>query len=306
MKSRRIGPFSVSLVRKAATALVVGAIVFFFAYGILHNWHEIAQYEWRPDYASLLFSFVAYSVGLVFAIMCWDSVINRLGGNSSLSKNIKFYCYTNLAKRLPTPIWYVAARVYVYDREGIAKHVTSTAVLIETVVMIFSGILVYLVSLPFSPNASPLAGNLWVLLLLIFLAVIMARPSWLGVGLNFLLTKLGRDKLSIVITPGDMLRWSALFSLAWILGGFLIYFLANGIYPLASTHLPAMINIWAMSGIAGQVALFMPAGAGVKEATLAYLLSHYMPLPVAIVISLLSRLWLMIIDFFWALVLSRL
>lgn len=306
MKSRKIGHFGVGLVRKAASALVVGATVSFFAYGIWHSWHEIAQYEWRLDYASLLFSFVAYSVGLVFAIICWDSVINRLGGNSSLSKNIRLYCYTNLAKRLPTPIWYVAARVYVYDREGIAKRVTSTAVFLETVVMVFSGILVYLVSLPFSPNASLLAGNLWVLLLLMPLAVIMACPSWLGVGLNFLLTKFGRDKLSIMITPGDMLQWSALFSLAWTLGGFLIYFLANGIYPLASTYLPAMINIWAMSGIAGQVALFMPAGAGVKEATLAYLLSYYIPLPVAIVISLLSRLWLMIIDFFWALVLSRL
>jgi len=220
---------------------------------------------------------------------------------------MRLYCYTNLAKRLPTPVWYVAARVYVYDKERIAKRVTSTAVLIEIVVVIFSGILVYLASLPFS-SYTPLLleGNLWVLLLLVPLAAIVARPSWLSVSLNFLLTKFRRGKLLITIMPGDMLQWSALSSLAWTLGGFIIYSLSNGIYYLPLAHLPDMVNIWAISGIAGQVALFMPMGMGVKELTLAYLLSSYMPLPVAVVVSLLSRLCLLVSDFFWALVLSKL
>jgi hypothetical protein len=297
---------SIGLAMKVATALVVSLALSFLAYNLSRNLHEISQYSWRLNCASLFSSFIIYSVSLALAIMCWNSVMHRLGGHPSLRKNMRLYCYTNLAKRLPTPVWYVAARVYMYDKERIAKRVTSTAILIEIVVVIFSGILVYLVSLPFSSHTLLLEGNIWVLLLLVPLAAIVACPSWLSASLNFLLTKFRRDKLLITIMPGDMLQWSALSSLAWTLGGFIIYSLSNGIYYLPLARIPDMVNIWAISGIAGQVALFMPMGMGVKELTLAYLLSSYMPLPVAVVVSLLSRLCLLVSDFFWALVLSKL
>ena len=42
--------------------------------------------------------------------------------------------------------------------------------------------------------------------------------------------------------------------------------------------------------------LFAPGGLGVREGILVYLLSHVMPGPVAVIISILTRLWMTLIE----------
>lgn len=95
-----------------------------------------------------------------------------------------------------------------------------------------------------------------------------------------------------------------IYGLAWILGGIDLYLLANAVQPVPLELLPAVIGAWAASGAVSFVASYLVQGMGLTEVTLAALLSSYLPLPVAIVISILFRILLTICEVLWALLLA--
>jgi hypothetical protein len=87
--------------------------------------------------------------------------------------------------------------------------------------------------------------------------------------------------------------------IAWIGGGFLLFTLARGFLPLDWSHLPSMVGIW---GGAGAISLSLGAliqGMGLREITLAALLSSIMPMLHAIVISIAFRLALTVGEILW-------
>ena len=56
--------------------------------------------------------------------------------------------------------------------------------------------------------------------------------------------------------------------------------------------LPVLAGIVNVSATVGFLVLIAPSGLGVREGVLAFLLSLYLPAPVAVTISLASRVWL--------------
>jgi uncharacterized membrane protein YbhN (UPF0104 family) len=52
----------------------------------------------------------------------------------------------------------------------------------------------------------------------------------------------------------------------------------------------------AISSTLGLIALFAPSGLGVREGALVYLLSFMMATPVAVIISVLTRIWMTLIE----------
>jgi uncharacterized membrane protein YbhN (UPF0104 family) len=51
-----------------------------------------------------------------------------------------------------------------------------------------------------------------------------------------------------------------------------------------------------ISSTLGLIAVFAPSGLGVREGALVYLLSFMMATPVAVIISILTRIWLTLIE----------
>ena len=57
-----------------------------------------------------------------------------------------------------------------------------------------------------------------------------------------------------------------------------------------------MTGALAISSTLGLLALFAPSGLGVREGVLVYLLSLIMPSTVAVILSILTRLWMSFIE----------
>ncbi len=237
--------------------------------------------------------------------------MGRLAGMHSLRKNAKIYSYSILAKRLPGTYWYVAGRILLYEKEGVAKITTAAGAALELASTILSGLLMYFISLPFCLN-NYLTGlpTIWrsgyLGLLIGLLGIVFLRPSLASSALNRLTRYLGKQEVSVTFDVKDALTWLALYSLAWIVGGVVLYLLITSLQPFSWTTIPAAINMTVAAGLVGLVAFISPSGLGIKELTLAYLLSFYVPLPVAAVLALLFRLWVIVGDFFWAVLAVRL
>jgi hypothetical protein len=69
------------------------------------------------------------------------------------------------------------------------------------------------------------------------------------------------------------------------------------VYPAQNFHAVELVGGWLFSFVAGLLAIGVPQGIGVRDGILVLFLSASMPLPAAIALATLSRLWLIIGDF---------
>jgi len=276
------------------------------ALGMYLGWGELSQYRWQINLFPLALSFVAYSGALVMGGLGWHWIITTLGGRSGFRRDLKLYFYANLNKRLPTPLWFLAGRLHLYEEEGLSKAVTSAATFLEMAMIALSGVVVFLttssmLALPGSWNSAQIVA----IAALGPLAIIVARPDILIRLLSPLATRAHVDLGNVEVRARDTLLWTAWYCLDWFLGGFILLFLIRSVFPLNISSLPRMIAIWTLSGLVGLLNFTVPLGIGVRELTLAYLLTSVLPLSVAVVISVGSRFWLTLGEAIWLGVVSR-
>jgi len=304
----RVSKFLDRRLGKRATSLIVVTLSFFvLAYALLRNWNDVRRYEWRLYYPSLLLSFAAYCLALFLAISAWSLLLRRMGEHSSFKTDAKIYCSTNLARRMPAigDVSLVTSRIYLYEKAGIGNAAIALVLLWEVVLQFVSAAVISVASLPFTIN--PLLADHWQLLLFVLpLIVVVVRPGILNTVINFVLTKSGHKRTEAILTHRDTLTAASLYMGVWIGGGITLYLFANAVHPIPLTYVSSIIGIWALTGLISRATLFVPGSLGLREATLSLLLSPYIPLPRAVIISVLFRLWMIVCETIWAMVTLKL
>jgi hypothetical protein len=136
-------------------------------------------------------------------------MMGSLAGFANLRLNAKYYLYSAVAKRLPGFVWYVGSRILLYEQEGIRKSHTSVGIVLESAMMILSGMLIYLGSMLFSQQ-DWLQGKLpWLLLAMVPVVVAILKPALMIRFLNAVLARFGRSPLSVQIGWRESTRWVA-------------------------------------------------------------------------------------------------
>jgi uncharacterized membrane protein YbhN (UPF0104 family) len=84
--------------------------------------------------------------------------------------------------------------------------------------------------------------------------------------------------------------------ISWVIGGVGFYLFVDSVYPVAPQYILFLTGALAISSTLGLIAIFAPSGLGVREGALVYLLSLMMAAPVAVLISILTRIWMTLIE----------
>jgi hypothetical protein len=261
----------VALARRPALRGLVGGTVMALSFGYLgyilvRNWGELVAYDWRVDYRQVALAFICYS-----------------------------------AARLPAPLLYLFGRVYLYEQEGITKSVTVTISLLEWVLIVLSGIIVYLLTLPFL-SLPPAWRSPWLPLGMLVVGALLVHPR----AIRALLRLLGQEEVPLPFGYGNVLVWLIIYILVWIGGGLVLYAVINSIYALPLARLPTVVGIWVLSGLITTLVFATSAGLGLKDVTLGVLLGYLMPSPLAVIVALLMRVCPILFATIWGIVALRL
>lgn len=239
-------------------------------------------------------SFVLYSFALALAALGWSAIASRITNVKNLRRHIKVYCYTNLARRIPGFLWYVAGRAYLYRRDGVNLIPISSASAIEMILIILSGLISYLVwGLSYWP-----AHLSWGLVLGIGVGLVAVHPR----VFRWVLGKLGYADTVGYIRYRDVSSWLIIYASIWLLGGLTLLSVIYAIQPVDLTQSPGIIAAWSLSGAVSTLVVFLPAGLGVREATLSVLLLPFIPAPLAVTVALIMRVLLTLYEIVWAIV----
>jgi uncharacterized membrane protein YbhN (UPF0104 family) len=291
--------------RIAISAALLAVSLFFMAYVLYSGRDTLFKTLAESDWRLLGLAFLAYPLGFAPVIWSWHLLIARIGDCSDWRTNVQLYCLSCLPRRIPTPIWHIASRVVLYRDRGVDSALTLTATALETVWLVLVGLSVYLVSLPLGLPAGESAQRVgWLLGVAAFCSVLaLASPVWVPPllrGVRWLLARFGVS-VSVELRTRDVLRYLVLAGVAWVGGGVVLFVLANAVTPLQLAQLPALVGAWAAAGAVSLSIGQLVSGMGLREVTLTVLLANFMPLPVAVAVSLLFRVLLMVGEFAWAL-----
>jgi uncharacterized membrane protein YbhN (UPF0104 family) len=276
--------------RKALQYLALAVIAFFLGRALYGSWEEVRTYRWSFDYPLLALSLGVMLASLSLYAWQWRFSLQKLGAAIGFLKVLRIYFVANLGRYIPGKVWQFMGWFYLLEQEGVGPAQTLPSMAINQVLQNMTGLALAFIVLA-SLRAAELGQWLLPLLVLVPLGLIVIQPPVLERVLNWGLRLFRRGPVAIELTAWDLACFTAVHFLIWLCYGLAFYLFTRALYPVPLERLPALAGIFAGAWVIGFLSFLAPGGLGVREGILVYLLGFYLPSPVAIVVTLLSRLW---------------
>ena len=279
---------------KAVIKIVITAVVIYFLAKYIKsttsdiNFLHIAKTV-SPYY--LIASFITAILYVLNYSIIWQYITRIFDCNIPLADAFEARFHSEFWKYVPGKALSLASIVYYYDKKGISKTRIAVCLAFESILIVISSILIFLVSIPFSDMHLDVRYKLLLILLALLLFLII-HPVIFNYLLKLFFSFTNRVPAPIEFSYVTLLRVLLLYSLNWTLAGVSFYCLVQSLQPVTWHFFFTLNSISALAGFIGFVSIFTPAGIGVKEASMIYFLSAILPASVSSISTILSRLWL--------------
>ena len=276
---------------KLFRVIVTLVIIWFVVDQVSINLGSLGQVDlgrWRPQIGLLLMSCLMLFAAYLLSSLVWREMIKDVGLiETPIVSTISIYLSANICRYVPGKIWQIGGLAYLSQKSGIPKDLSVlSAILGQLLALCAASILgVYAILM----SQTSLILDPLTIAVLVIGTVIIAK--YIG---SLLLRKIIADRPGAVVYPWEcwkpfMLNWFSLYLLNWILYAvsFWIFSASVGF----EKNLLLLGSAFAGAYVLGYIAVLAPAGLGIREVSLAVLLSPIMSAEEALVLALLARVW---------------
>lgn len=261
--------------------LIVVVFVIRHFWNTYHSLSQI-QFVFPATYYLFLISCILLACGIFLIATPSFIWLNFLGIKISFKKALSLDFFSEIAKYLPFGIWIFISRIYLYSKLGLRKNTALFVLNLEIGIMCL--ITFFFAKKDFLPSfiSNPwLIAGISILLIYLFYKVFHIEQSIKSFILPFFCIFL-------------------VFIIFWLLFAFAFNYL---ITYFTGQHLCVweVLSIYTLAWLSGFLAFFMPAGLGVREVVLLELLTPLIGIENAFMISIISRVWWLMVE--WILIL---
>ncbi|NCC88528.1 MAG: FAD-binding protein, partial [Clostridia bacterium] len=183
---------------------------------------------------------------------------------------------------------------------GISKNKLAVSSLLEGSLQIIVQFLFALVLLIFDTRLNIISNNIKVIIglgILACLTVLIPRVFNRIVSVAYKLVKHKDFSDEHTATGKTIAKGFGLYVVGSLISSLSLFFVAKALYPeLGYEHIFFVMGASTLAGAVSMVAIFAPSGIGVREGIQLALLSIIMPTEIALVITIVTRLWSVVID----------
>lgn len=269
------------LLRYGFVVLAVALGVYF----VIDQWRDIQHALDRIGMAASVLALIAVLGALTCTMLLWRALLAGMGSRLPLLAASRVLFVGQLGKYLPGSVWPVVAQMELAAEHRVPRHRTGAASVITMGISVLSGLLVGLVSLPFTGGG---ARYWWAFLIAVPLAVCLYPPV-----LNALLESgfrvLRRAPPERPLTGRALTAAMGWSFAAWAFYGLQIWILVIRAGASPATAYPLAAGGFAFAFAVGFVMVLAPAGAGFRDVLLAALLAPAAGPGAAAAIALVSR-----------------
>ncbi|MEO6068488.1 MAG: lysylphosphatidylglycerol synthase domain-containing protein [Gemmatimonadales bacterium] len=264
---------------------------------LLRQWDQLTVQPivWHLRPGALALAVIAALGTYLVLIDSWRRVLAGYDHTLPFPVAARVWILSNFGKYLPGKLWIIAGMAVMAKEVGVRPTAAVTSAVIMQALALASGAAVG----AFAPGALAALGpwGAWG-------ATAVAVAS--VVGLAFLMSTRAMGLLQSLLPAGapqlEPVRGSALLIgllgnvIAWLGYGLASRWLAAGLFDVPALPVLAASGAFAVSYLAGLLALVVPGGIGVRETIFIVLLRPYIGLPSAVALAIASRLLMTLIE----------
>ncbi len=286
--------------RTPVRVLVVAAFPVAALWVLASRWQEVQPLLGRLSAWSVSAALLAVLVGIFATFLCWRALLADLGSPLPVAGAMRVFFVGQLGKYLPGSLWPVLAQMELGRDYKVPPRAAGAAVAAFLVVVVGTGLLVAVPSLPLLVAGS--MRDYWWTLAALPVAVVVAAPPVLNRLLGAALRLARRPALPRSLTLGGIARGAGWALLSWMAYGVHVWVLALQLGAVPTARLLVVgTGAFAAAWTIGFLVVIAPAGAGVRDAVLVLVLGGVLAAPQATVVAALSRLMFTVGDLAWCL-----
>lgn len=269
-------------------------VIGFITWTVIRSWDDFVSSVLTMQPVWLLGSLVAGFLGVFFSMLAWRAVVMAFGYSISVRDASHVVFVSQIGKYLPGGVWPIVAGSQLGARAGIPAGVTAITLTAQLLVSLIAGSTVAAGAFLAFPTLAASYG--WLVVLAVAVGVMALLPPVLTRIIGFAFRLLRRkDSLPPIraLPLSAAIGWSLI---SWACFGVHLWTIVTSLGTFDPGLLPLAISGYALAWVAGFLAIIAPAGAGVREAILALVLTNVVAAGSVLGIVLVSRFGLIIVD----------
>jgi hypothetical protein len=275
-------------------------IVFLYFYLRSIDFSKIKDIDFNWWYLAIATVFAL--VFRYFGAYIWTVILRSLGAEDVHFSKTLIYIYAKswLGRYIPGTAPWILGKIYFAARQGISKKKLAVSSLLEAVLQIVVQMLVALSLIAFDTRLDVISPEIKVgfiiLATLCLIALIPPVFNFLILSAYKLIKKKALDP-SHLTNSKIILKGFVLYVIGSLLAGLSLFFIAKTVSPaLPYNQLSFVIGVGTLASAVSMLAIFAPSGIVVRESIQLILLGIIMPTEFALVVTIATRLWSVIID----------
>ena len=285
----------------AAQLVFAAAVVWFAVHTLAGQWRDVDQQtlalhpRWTPIALSCLMVLATYAL----LIEMWRTIMRAWGAEIGYREAARIWFISSFGKYIPGKIWGLTAMGAMAQRAGVSPLIATGSSVLSYLLYIIGGFGVMLATGSGALSETiPHAGTVATVCVVLFIIGMFVAPAMLPSLARAAGSLTGREVQAPRLPSRAIWIAAAGTSLSWIMYGAAFHVFTLGILGTAAGAPASYIAVFTASYLAGFLALFAPAGIGVRE----LIMSSMMPLlglatvPQAGLIAVTSRLWLTVLE----------
>lgn len=243
------------------------------------------------SFALLALVFIADAAG-------WNLILHSLNQRLPWQKAIYIWFYSSLSRYIPGIIWPYLSRIQMCSKQGISKTVTTASMILENALLASSSILL----------SSPLLLLYFELNLFKFFGVILSATALLVIIFCLIRNSNQIASINRYLLPVRSFDLKKLFPLAlfyiifWLVFGYCFLLMCESILTIDPDKRLLVAMVFPVSFAIGFIVSISPGGLGIREGVMYTLLLPLLGSPNAALIAVFSRIWLVTMEAFIAIV----
>ena len=272
--------------------IVIILILFYLLRFLYENWIEVSTFDFQLKYHYLLISLPVLFGFFLLRVYCWRMILKKMDIFISMRKSIKISFVSMMGRYLPGKVWLIMGKVYLSGKEGVPRVEAFASVVMEIVLEIVASIFFFFFFL-FSFTEQSLLSHkvIYFLGVIMVVGLVFLHPKVFYRIINFILLRWKNEEIKMYMRYRDIIQLFAVYNLIVLSQGIAFYFFVNAICYVPFNSILGLTGSLAIAGALGTLSVFSPSGLGVREGILALLLTNYVISPMAVLISLLARIW---------------
>lgn len=284
--------------------LALTALVLFFVFRqFQEHWPGIKAYQWQLDPVWAVASLILGIFALYLHSNLWRPIIRCLGHDISGPTAFRILYLANLGRYIPGKVWQLFGILYLAKKEGISIDKAGASFVLMQMFSLPASALVFLVAAQFESRIltdqvallSQESGWALGVAMLLISGYIVFFPRKAVSNINWILGKMKRPAIELVIEKWTALKIFLGFCLAWAVYGLAFWLLTLSVSSSMKVGPVAAIGIFILAHQIGYLAIFAPGGLGPRELIMQLLLVPFLG-PIAPAMVVVARVWSLLLD----------